>query len=45
VLYPRLTPEEASDIIVPHHPSQAQAAQDHAAYDGATPPTIRDAPH
>ena len=44
-LYPRLTPEEASDIIVPHHPSQAQAAQDRAAYDGATSPTGRDAPH
>ena len=44
-LYPRLTPEEASDIIVPHHPSQAAAAQDRAAYDGATSPTGRDAPH
>ena len=49
VLYPRLTPEEASDIIVPHHPSQAAAVQDRAAYDGATSPAGRqagrDAPH
>jgi len=48
-LYPRLTPEEASDIIVPHHGSQAPAAQDRAAYDGATSPpgrqAGRDAPH
>jgi arsenate reductase len=48
-LYPRLTPEEASDIIVPHHPGQAQAAQDRAGYDGAASPAGRqagrDAPH
>ena len=46
-LYPRLTPEEASDIIVPHHASQAaRDAQDRAAYDGAASPLPgRDAPH
>jgi glycerol uptake facilitator-like aquaporin len=40
-LYPRLTPEEASDIIVPHHASQATAVQDLAAYDAATSPAGR----
>ena len=44
-LYPRLTPAQASDIIFPHHTSQAVAAQERAAYDGATPPTGHDAPH
>ena len=44
-LYPSLTPAQASDIIFPHHASQAGAAQDRAAYDGATSPTGRDAPH
>ena len=49
VLYPRLTPEQASDILFPHHPSQAGAAQDRAVYDGAPEPSgrlpDRDAPH
>ena len=34
-LYPRLTPAQAADIIVPHHPSQADPAQAPAAVDGA----------
>ena len=34
-LYPRLTPAQASDIIVPHHASQADPAQARAAQDGA----------
>ena len=34
-LYPRLTPAQASDILFPHHASQAGAAQDRAAHDGA----------
>ncbi len=49
VLYPRLTPAQASDILFPHHASQAATAQDRAACDGATSPTGRqpghDAPH
>ena len=48
-LYPRLTPAQASDILFPHHASQAAAAQDRAAYDGANSPAgwqvRRDAPH
>jgi arsenate reductase len=50
-LYPRLTPAQASGIIVPHDTSQAQAAQagaaqagaaqDRAACDGATLPAGR----
>ena len=44
-LYPRLTPEEASDILFPHHSSQAHAAQDRAAYDGATSPAGRQSSH
>jgi len=40
-LYPRLTPAEASGIIVPHHSSQAGAEQGRAAYDGATSPAGR----
>ena len=35
-LYPRLTPAQASDILVPHHASQAGAAQAHATPGGAT---------
>jgi hypothetical protein len=44
-LYPALTPAQASDIIVPHRAGQAEAAQERAAYDGATSPTGGDAPH
>jgi glycerol uptake facilitator-like aquaporin len=39
VLYPRLTPAEASDIIVPHHTSQAGPARGRAARDGAASAT------
>jgi hypothetical protein len=35
-LYPRLTPAQASDILFPHHASQAEAAQAHATPGGAT---------
>jgi len=35
-LYPRLTPAEAAEIIVPHHQGQAQQAAWHAAHDGAS---------
>ena len=35
-LYPRLTPAQASDILFPHHASQAGAAQAHATPGGAT---------
>ena len=48
-LYPSLTPAQASDILFPHHASQAGAAQDRAVYDGAPAPSgrlpDRDAPH
>ena len=48
-LYPRLTPEQASDILFPHHASQAGGAPDRAVYDGAVAPSgglpDRDAPH
>jgi glycerol uptake facilitator-like aquaporin len=41
-LYPRITPAQAADIIVPHHvqagPVPAQAARDGAAPAGARPP-------
>jgi len=37
-LYPRLTPAQAADIIVPHHQSQAEPAAARAAGDGASPP-------
>jgi arsenate reductase len=36
-LYPRLTPAEAAEIIVPHHQDQAQQAAGRAAHDGASP--------
>jgi glycerol uptake facilitator-like aquaporin len=42
VLYPRITPAQAADIIVPHHvqagPVPAQATRDGAAPAGARPP-------
>jgi arsenate reductase len=38
ILYPRLTPEQAADIVVPHHLSQHEPA-DLTAGDGAVPPT------
>ena len=44
-LYPRLTPEQASDIIFPHHGSQPGAAHERAAYDGATSPAGRSPGH
>jgi hypothetical protein len=37
-LYPRLTPEQAANIVVPHHQGQAGPARQGAASDGATPP-------
>jgi glycerol uptake facilitator-like aquaporin len=37
-LYPGVTPAEAADIIVPHHPGRAGLEPDHAAGDGAAPP-------
>ena len=36
-LYPRLTPAEAADIMVPHHPSWAGPAPGRAAGDGTSP--------
>ncbi len=36
-LYPRLSPAEAAEIIVPHHEGQAGAAVARAAHDGAHP--------
>ena len=36
-LYPRLTPAEAAEIIVPHHQDQAQQPAGRAAHDGASP--------
>ena len=36
-LYPHLTPAEAADIIVPHHPSWAEPAPGGAAGDGTSP--------
>jgi arsenate reductase len=36
-LYPRLTPAEAAEIIVPHHEVQADPAAARAAHDGAHP--------
>jgi glycerol uptake facilitator-like aquaporin len=36
-LYPRITPAQAADIIVPHHQSQAGTATARAAHDGALP--------
>ena len=36
-LYPRLTPAEAAEIIVPHHQDQAQQAAGRAAHDGFSP--------
>ena len=36
-LYPRLTPAEAAEIIVPHHQDQDQQAAGRAAHDGASP--------
>ncbi len=38
VLYPRITPAQAADIIVPHHASQAEPPPAQAARDGAGPP-------
>jgi hypothetical protein len=37
-LYPRLTPADAADIIVPHHLDQDEQAAAHAAGDGASAP-------
>ena len=37
VLYPRLTPAQASDIIFPHHQSQAEPPAGIAASDGSSP--------
>jgi len=37
-LYPRLTPEQAADIIVPHHQGQAGQPDRAPASDGAIPP-------
>jgi glycerol uptake facilitator-like aquaporin len=36
-LYPRLTPAQAADIIVPHHQGQAEPAAARAGHDGASP--------
>jgi arsenate reductase len=36
-LYPRLTPAEAAEIIVPHHQAQSGSAAARAAHDGAHP--------
>jgi glycerol uptake facilitator-like aquaporin len=36
-LYPGVTPEQAADIIVPHHLSRAEPAPAHVARDGALP--------
>jgi glycerol uptake facilitator-like aquaporin len=44
-LYPRLTPAQASDIIFPHHASQADPAHERAAYDGAASPAGRSPGH
>ncbi len=38
-LYPRLTPEQAADIIVPHHLTRPEDAR--ASHDGAVPPAGR----
>ena len=38
-LYPRITPAQAADIIVPHHQDQAGPATARAAHDGAAPAT------
>ncbi|HUL24587.1 MAG TPA: MIP/aquaporin family protein [Streptosporangiaceae bacterium] len=35
-LYPRITPAQAADIVVPHHQSQAEPATARAAHDGAS---------
>ncbi len=48
MLYPRLTPAQAADIIVPHHQDQAEPAPGRAAHDGASPvtrPPGRSQPH
>jgi glycerol uptake facilitator-like aquaporin len=37
-LYPRLTPADAGEIIVPHHQGAAEQAAERAASDGATAP-------
>jgi glycerol uptake facilitator-like aquaporin len=37
-LYPRLTPAQAADIIVPHHQDQDGSAPARAAHDDASPP-------
>ena len=37
-LYPRLTPEQAADILVPHHQGQAGQPDRAPASDGAIPP-------
>jgi glycerol uptake facilitator-like aquaporin len=45
-LYPRITPAQAADIIVPHQQNQAGPAAARAAHDGAAPsgPTARRPP-
>ena len=44
-LYPRLTPAQAADIIVPHHQDQAGPVPARAAHDGASAPTARPPGH
>jgi glycerol uptake facilitator-like aquaporin len=44
-LYPRLTPADAADIIVPHHGDEATPGAGRAASDGATAPPGPAAPH
>jgi arsenate reductase len=40
-LYPRITPAQAADIIVPHHTGQAGPAPGQASSDGAAPAAAR----
>jgi len=40
-LYPRITPAQAADIIVPHHTSEAGPAPGQASSDGAAPAAAR----
>jgi glycerol uptake facilitator-like aquaporin len=42
-LYPRLTPADAAEIVVPHHPDRAEQAAGRAAGDGAPAPPRRPA--
>ena len=42
-LYPRLTPADAAEIVVPHHPDREEQAAERAASDGAPAPPRRPA--